>query len=256
MGTDDGNVNLVGKAKSGIEAKVGVFGLQVFVDEELQDHARYLNAVERHGLNFHVAHATRTAGIGDHFNVMNAAEDAEERVGGVAALLEAIEIHVRITGDHARCAVQDNGLHAGGELHASCGEVSVHLRLGEDGGALVGVREQAVLLDMLELAIHAVSKVLIAGKRASMSEESGGQEKDCETHGRIVYEHGAGRRVSRSGFQRGFSGSGDGGDARVGEGAGHGELMQVIADQLEREINLDGQSGGSRQGRLARLRQA
>ncbi len=147
-------------------------------------------------MNINVTDAASAMSIGDNLDVVHSAEDRQQRVGGVAALLEAVEIDVGEAGDDAGSAVQEDGLDAGGELDASGGEVGVGFGLSENGGALVGMREAAVLVDVLELAIH-IGDESVVRRGAGLGKRTGEEKKNgCEAHVCIVYEPGRVWRVA------------------------------------------------------------
>src|SRR5689334_6825064 len=90
---DHGCVDFVRQRESGVDAKVGMLGSDVLVGEILKCHARYGDTVNFHGIDVHLSLMTAGLCVSSGLDFMSAAEEGHQRIAGVAAASDLVEVN-------------------------------------------------------------------------------------------------------------------------------------------------------------------
>lgn len=104
---------------------------------------------------------TTTGSMRSDLNLMYAAEQRQERVGGSLAFGDSLEINCCVRSDHSGAAGHANLRDALRQFDVARCQVSIDLALRDHGRALVGPRQPSIVLDVAELALGATGSSAI-----------------------------------------------------------------------------------------------
>src|ERR1051326_8313696 len=157
---DGCGINLVRQLEGGVQADFRVFRREIFAHKVFQRHARDFIPIEGYRADMDFALAGRTRGIGLNRDVVRTVKHGEQRVGTVLALLDLIEVNQKESCNNCGLSLKANLLHPLRQLYVACGEVVINRSEEHDGWSLVGVRALAVLLNVVELDLHALRQTM------------------------------------------------------------------------------------------------
>src|SRR5581483_3242553 len=149
-----GGINTIGQRELGIETDLWIFWRQELLNKHLQNEARDFDAIERDRIDVNVAAPTFPVRMRDDDHVVNAAEHREQRVRGMNALANTVEIDAGITSNYGRFSCQFHRLNAVGQFHIIGCYIGIDLLFSENGGLLICVSRAAVFFNEVELSLH------------------------------------------------------------------------------------------------------
>src|SRR5436309_10889894 len=93
--------------------------------------------------------------VGDNNNIMQAAENGEERIRASLASLKLVEIDLRDACDYARFRFETHRVDSGGQFYFPRSKVVIDFTFGEFRRSRGGRLLSGVLLQVVKLFVHA-----------------------------------------------------------------------------------------------------